>query len=202
MPIDKELKKFTRKFPREIGRIVMQAGRAIEDATDLTNVIQAGEAVKKEGLIMMERAKQKLAEKEKDNVATICEPSSNTSSNNNISDNVSTLEQPSSYQKFNSSTEEPCGNANLPKNDEVISIISEEYPHGSVEDINDSQLETISISSRRSSTSTILIQRNLELEEKIKKLEAQLKAIKQEHESQPNFNVDPSNLHLVLKLRQ
>lgn len=197
MPIGKEIKKFTKKFPREVGRIVKQAGQAVQDATDIQSIIQIGEDIEKEGLRMMERTKNKLIET--NNCAQLIGLPFSADVNTNIIQQQHDISDHSQDAK-------------------ITYMVNEK--HGSIEDL-DEQLELISLSSSEaaSTRSSILVQKNLELMKKVEELEAELNSIKQNTENNSGTNTSDNinkgreqknsiknnhegHLRLVLRLNQ
>lgn len=192
MLISKKLKKVSEKLPREIGRIVSQAGQVIQDLSDAESIMKIGEEIEQEGLSMMEVAKKKLEEINNNVQAneTPCSTNDNNNTNNVIND--ITLQQAFVEQA-------PLQQA-------------QEQQQLDVPDHSQDAESEKSISSRSDSiVPAMLVQKNLELTKRIEELEARLKSITQNdlannssdhvaNDEQEQKN-NTAGLHLVFKLR-
>ncbi len=216
MRISKKLKKVGEKLPREIGRIVSQAGQAIQDLSDAERIMKIGEEIEQEGLSMMEAAKKKLEETNNNVQAneTSCSTKDNNNTNNVIND--ITLQQDFVQQATlrQVSIQQAQEQQQLDVTDHSQDAESESEEYGFVDNL-DEQSELVSISSRSDSIMpTMLVQENLELTKKIEELEARLKSITQndlatnssdhvanDEQEQKNSNKNnTAGLHLVLRL--
>ena len=216
MRISKKLKKVGEKLPREIGRIVSQAGQAIQDLSDAERIMKIGEEIEQEGLSMMEAAKKKLEETNNNVQAneTSCSTKDNNNTNNVIND--ITLQQDFVQQATlrQVSIQQAQEQQQLDVTDHSQDAESESEEYGFVDNL-DEQSELVSISSRSDSIMpTMLVQENLELTKKIEELEARLKSIPQndlatnssdhvanDEQEQKNSNKNnTAGLHLVLRL--
>lgn len=216
MRISKKLKKVGEKLPREIGRIVSQAGQAIQDLSDAERIMKIGEEIEQEGLSMMEAAKKKLEETNNNVQAneTSCSTNDNNNTNNVIND--ITLQQDFVQQATlrQVSIQQAQEQQQLDVTDHSQDAESESEEYGLVDNL-DEQSELVSISSRSDSIMpTMLVQENLELTKKIEELEARLKSITQndlatnssdhvanDEQEQKNSNKNnTAGLHLVLRL--
>ena len=219
MPISKELKKASHKLPREIGRIVSQAGQAIQDLSDAESIMKIGEDIEQQGLSMMELAKKQL-EEITTNVQANETPSPTNSSNNtnNVINNIPVQQDPIQPVPVQPAQEQQQLNVKDHSQDaEIVSIVSEEEYRSVDNLVEQEELLSISDSFDRIANTMLVHHENLKLTKRIAELEEKLIAKNQGIQSgQNNPDISSSTctvnneqvkesaegtLHLVLRLK-
>lgn len=190
MPLKKELEKIFKKAPREIGRIVMQTGNFLSDATDSNRLERWGKKVAKEGERIIDRENDKLHPTHSHVPTTTMVDFNILGSNTSTLDIAASDLVPSTSASNapnittpNITTSDPLDSdttfSDIPTSDDVEFLeLDETIKDKFVHELN--RNDDIESLSSYVSNSSILIQKNLDLTKRVSELETQLRLIRQQ----------------------